>query len=37
MESKKMALTNFFSGQHWRNRPVDMVGGEEGKCERYGE
>ena len=37
MESKKTVLMNLFSGQQWRNRPVDMGGGEEGGGKMYGE
>ena len=36
-----MVLKNLFAGQQWRNRhnnrPKDMVGGEEGEGEMYGE
>ena len=27
MESKQITLMNLFSGQQWRNRPVDIGGG----------
>ena len=40
MESKEVALMNLFSGSNGEtgieNRPMDMVGGEEGEGEMYG-